>query len=329
MIESMLSFAADGDKGDGRSHSGDQGHAGAEAPQLVKAAAATWDSASDSQKAIVDAAHAAAALQKVALSTEETHTVQPIAETQADINGAFILMQQQQQQQKIAAAAQPVESFTVHIDSSLAFFQAIAVQDVTLEAQQFLNIHLSGNGDPSKSPAGIDNGQAPPSVVSANQSGDGGGDHLTTGPALGNTTGSAPSTVGSAGSTSQTPTPFTGSDIYVTADNGAIVIQAISDFANNANHLVNPNSISISAGLTAELQHYFGSETSLKLVFFESTVDAPDILLAAPGVVFVNEKEVSPLAHLVNPGGSLTIHEPNSVFVTLVGVATIEHGVSV
>jgi hypothetical protein len=237
------------------------------------------------------------------------------------------------QQKAIASAQSPVETFAIHVDAGLVT-QTIAITDVTAEALQLLHLVPNSGGDSSKSVSNTDTPSSTDAATGAGTQSQTSSSGSDTHDQTQATTPSSPTVAatspvsGTDPAVVVTPSQPTGDQTLDTsAVSGATVIQAISDFANNTSHLVAQQAITITAALTQELQSYFNGSTSLKLVFFESTTAVSDVFSFSPGVVFVNEKDVSPLAHLVNAGGTLTLDEPGG-FVTLVGVATIDHTVA-
>ncbi len=257
-------------------------------------------------QATVDASHAAAvaAVQKTAFADDSTHAAAPpAAETQSDANGAFLLMQQ-----KVAAMAQSVETFSIHVDLSATTAQPISVQDVTTEALQLLNIHVTKT-DPSSSKTPADDGSDSSSGTASVSS------SSTTPP------------TDSASTVAPTQTSSAPQVVDVVHVSGEAVIQAISNFVTSeAHNLSSP--ISLSSGLQQELSSYFGSSSSLKVIFFESDNAMADVFAFSSDVVFVNEKDVSPSIHMSNGGGNLVLDVTGGT-VTLVGVTTIEHTAAV
>ena len=312
------------DHGTGGGRSGGHG-GGDDTPEAHKAAAAapaSADNAADNHQATIDASHAAAvsAVQKAAYVDDAAHATVPAVEAQADANGAFLLMQQ-----KVAAMAQSqspspsqssAETFTIHVDLNANTAQAISVQDVTPEALQLLNIHVTKN-DLSSARSSTGDG-------SSSQSDPVSGSSSTTG-----STDLASSTTPTDTSNTVAPTqpsnaPQIVDEVHVSPE---AVIQAISDFVTSeAHNLSSP--ISLSAGLQQKLASYFGANSSLKVIFFESDHPIADVFAFSSDVVFVNEKDLSPSVHLSNGGGNLLLNDTSGT-VTLVGVTTIEHTAAV
>ncbi len=285
----------------------------------------------DSQKTVNDSVHLAGAqmVQKAVADDAVVHTPAPVIEAAvADLAASLVT-----QQKAIASAQSPVETFAIHVDAGLVT-QTIAITDVTAEALQLLHLVPNSGGDSSKSVSNTDTPSSTDAATGAGTQSQTSSSGSDTHDQTQATTPSSPTVAatspvsGTDPAVVVTPSQPTGDQTLDTsAVSGATVIQAISDFANNTSHLVAQQAITITAALTQELQSYFNGSTSLKLVFFESTTAVSDVFSFSPGVVFVNEKDVSPLAHLVNAGGTLTLDEPGG-FVTLVGVATIDHTVA-
>ncbi len=308
--------AARGDGGDGT------------VPELHRIAAAPTitDNSADAQKAALDASHLAAlsAVQKTA-TDDSIHAAASAAESTAD-NGAFLLMQQ-----KAAAMAQvqaqttPVqtETFVFLADSASATTSVISTNDVTTQALQALSIHAKTTESTTGTPATSDDPTTPTHPATT----DGSGSTPDTGsPGIVAVAAAAPSTTPAVTtSVPQTPTNQVVDDVNAPL---TTVIQAISNFVNTDSHLVsNAASLTVNAALQQQLDSYFTAGTSsLKVVFFDaSSSSVPDVFLFSTGVVFVEEKDISPNLHLTNGGGNLILQVDSlGGTVTLVGVATIE-----
>ncbi len=292
-------------------HGGDDGTT----PGGHKVVAATATTESETHQATVDrqaaadTAHAAAvsAVQKTAFADDSPHAA-ATAETQSDANGAFLLMQQ-----KVAAMTQSssaAETFSIHVDLSANTAQPISIQDVTSEALQLLNIHVTKTDLAANKTSTVDmgSGQSDPTVVSSSQ--------VTTTPT--ETSSSSPAVV------QAQPTDQTVDVVHVS---GEAVILAISNFVTSEAHNIS-TPISLSSGLQQQLASYFGANSSLKVIFFESDNPMADVFSFSSDVVFVNEKDVSPSTHMSNGGGNLVLDVTGGT-VTLVGVTTIEHSAAV
>jgi len=319
-----------GGGGHGSGHGGGDGSDGT-TPELHKMAAAPTitDNSADAQKAAIDASHLAAlsTVQKVA-TDDFVHAAAYANDAPAD-NGAFLLLQQ-----KAAALAQqqaqttPVqtETFVFLADSSSATNSAISSSDVTTQALQALSIHAKTTDTSDSSTGGT------PSSTDASTSSSHATGTDSSGSATSSTDGSGSSSSVVTSTTPQTPTNQVVNDVDAPL---TTVIQAISNFVNTDSHLVSDTaSLTVNAALQQKLDSYFTTSTnSLKVVFFDASSNSvPDVFLFSTGVVFVEEKDISPNLHLTNGGGNLILQVDSlGGTVTLVGVATIEqqHTVSV
>ncbi len=335
----------DGANGDGIGQAGyasdsSNTHATADdAPQTHKftAATASSDPASDGQKALIDAAHAAASVatvQKVALYDESAHAQAAPIEVQPEAVGAFLMAQQK----IVAMAAAPqVESIVILPESANITPTVIGTEDVTPLARQVLSIN--GKADVSSTPDVSATSPAPSAGEPA---------HSPAADSSGaDPSGAAPSApdnaapVASAPATSVVNSAAQPAAAVVIPQNQVVddvntpfatVIQTISSFVNSG-HFANDSAVSTLTGNTVlqnELASFFTAGTSsLKVVFFDSNTTEPSVFLFSPGVVFVDEKVIAPSLHVTNGGGTLTLDvDTQGGAVTLVGVATVtEHTV--
>ncbi len=274
------------------------------------------DAASDAHATNDISLTAAASAQKAILVADDVAHVAsaPSAPVDAQQDAAAITLMNAQKAAVFlvdsAPHAQQVASSTVS-DGGLP--------DVSQQALQILNIHVDAS-HPDKD--GASGGIAPPAVPI--DGGDGGG--AVVGAPVGGAGGGAPTggaLAGGANGAGSGPAIVAQPQVIDVMDNNGIqVINAIASFAASATHLITAG-YTAPADLQQALAQYETPGQNLKIIVFESTSLTTDIFQFSSNVVFVEEKHLTNVANLDNPGGNLVLDLADGGVVTLVGVATI------
>lgn len=321
-----------------------------EAQHAHETVAPATDAANDGIKVVADnaALHGATNVSKLPSVDDVAHP--PLAaaswENTSEANSGFLLMQQ-----KMAAAmtvsAETSANTALHTDSVTAPL-VITIDEVSQQALQLFNIHLSSSGDKTDNSAAAaatgahDASSSPTSPPSASGATDVPPASAAT--ASASESGAANSANGSGEATLISPptqqvssgplvvqAPLTPSQVTVTASDTIIdvqhtdpsaVINAIANFVTSGAHVVT-QSVVPSASLENELSPYFsGNGSSLQVILFDTTNPTSDVISFAPGIVLVEEKVLS-ATQLSNPGGNLVLDVSGGGTVTLVGVALV------
>jgi len=311
-------------------HVGGAAGSGVESPMAHKAApsAALDASSSDGANAVIDAAHFAAPVVQKSAVDEPSHMA---IDSQFEANLAVAV------QKVIVPALQQLDAVVVHFDTGAVSVPTLDLQNVTADALHLLDIHLDNKSDGDTSGVGK-SGSAQLRV--------------------GSDTIPPPETPKSSSSLSETPVPSAGSNAVVVSSSGSgasgttvgqvvtpppapvspsgdvvidvskvsgqTVIDAVSDFVTSGSHGISQQ-VAISDPIAQQqLAGILSVYGTVKVVFFDSTSPTSDVFLYSPGVVFVEEKDLTS-PHLSNGGGDLILEGGAAGTITLTGVAIVSH----